>query len=143
MRHVFVYGTLRKGEVNDIGQAAARHGLPAPRLLGPASVRGRLYDFGHYPGLVPDAAGQPVRGDVYEIDDALVPVLDEIEEVYPGVDGLFLSREIGVSVAGRELRCLFYPVGAESVAGRARIRDGDWIDYRLARDAAPELRYGS
>jgi len=143
MRHVFVYGTLRKGEVNDIGRAAARHGLPAPRLLGAASVRGRLFDFGSYPGLVPDPAAQPVRGDVYEIDDALVPVLDEIEEVYPGVEGLFRSREVGVTIAGRELRCLFYPVAEEAVAERAPIRTGDWISYRVARDAAPELRYGS
>ncbi len=143
MRHVFVYGTLRKGEVNDIGRAAARHGLPAPRLLGAASVRGRLYDFGSYPGLVPDAAARPVRGDVYEIDDALVPVLDEIEEIYPDVEGLFRSREIGVTVAGRELRCLFYPVAEEAVAKRVQIQDGDWVGYRLARDAAPEFRYGS
>lgn len=143
MLHVFVYGTLREGEVNDIGQAAARHGLPAPRLLGAASVQGRLYDFGSYPGLVPDREAPAVRGDVYEIDDALLPVLNEIEEVYPGVEGLFRLREIGVNVAGRELRCLFYPVAAESVAERLPIRAGDWVRYRIARDAAPELRYGS
>lgn len=143
MRHVFVYGTLRTGEVNDIGLAAARRELAAPRLVGAASVRGRLYDFGRYPGLVPDPAAAPVHGDVYEVEDALVPVLDEIEEVYPGVDGLFLSREIAVTVAGRELRCLFYPVAAESVVERPRIGGGDWVGYRLARDAAPELQYGN
>lgn len=143
MRYVFVYGTLRAGEINDIGRAAARHRIEAPRFIGVATVRGRLYDFGNYPGLVLDASAGTVRGDVYQIEDALVPVLDEIEEVYPGVDGLFKSREVSVDLGGRELRCLFYPVGPEAVANRMRIEAGDWVEHRLAREAAPSLRYGS
>jgi gamma-glutamylcyclotransferase (GGCT)/AIG2-like uncharacterized protein YtfP len=139
MRYVFVYGTLRAGEVNDIERAAARHRLNAPRLIGTATVNGRLYDFGAYPGLVLDALAGPVRGDVYEVDHALVPVLDEIEEVYPGVDGLFRSREVTVAVGGRDMVCLFYPVDAESVAGLRRIGNGDWVEYRLSRDAEPAL----
>jgi gamma-glutamylcyclotransferase (GGCT)/AIG2-like uncharacterized protein YtfP len=43
---VFVYGTLRAGEVNDIRAAATRHGIAPPTLIGTASVRGRLFDFG-------------------------------------------------------------------------------------------------
>lgn len=143
MRHVFVYGTLRAGEINDIGKAAARNRIAPPQLVGPASVRGRLYDFGHYPGVVPDASAGLVYGDVYEIDDMLVPVLDEIEEVYPGVDGLFMSRDVVVGVDGHRLTCLFYPVGAESVAGLPCVESGDWVAYRLARDAEPMLQYGS
>jgi gamma-glutamylcyclotransferase (GGCT)/AIG2-like uncharacterized protein YtfP len=139
MRYVFVYGTLRAGEVNDIGCAAARHRIEAPRLIGAATVCGRLYDFGAYPGLVLDAGGSQVRGDVYEIDEALVPVLDEIEEVYPGVDGLFRSREIAVEVNGRRLPCLFYPVSPDAVRGLPAIENGDWVEYRLARDAEPAL----
>ncbi|KNH03982.1 hypothetical protein BRCH_04261 [Candidatus Burkholderia brachyanthoides] len=88
-----VYGTLRAGEINDINRAAGadRHGLRT----------GRLFDFGSYPGLVLDEHGAPVRGDVYQIEDALVPVLDEIEEVYPGVEGLFprVSYRLHVHVA--------------------------------------------
>ena len=33
MQTVFVYGTLRAGEVNDIRHAAARHEIAAPNLL--------------------------------------------------------------------------------------------------------------
>ncbi|RDU99529.1 gamma-glutamylcyclotransferase family protein [Trinickia dinghuensis] len=142
MRYVFVYGTLRAGEINDIGLAAARHGVKAPRLVGRAAVVGRLYDLGDYPGLVRDEAAGPVRGDVYEIDEALVPVLDDIEGVEPGVDTLFKSREITVAVAGRELPCFFYPVDEVSAGGRARIEAGDWISYRLARDSVGALKYG-
>jgi gamma-glutamylcyclotransferase (GGCT)/AIG2-like uncharacterized protein YtfP len=143
MSYVFVYGTLREGEINDIRRAAARHGIVAPKRLGAATVTGRLYDFGRYPGLVPDASATPVRGDVYEIDAALVPVLDEIEEIYPGVDGLFRQAQVAVTVDARLLQCLYYPVGPDSVKGRERILGGDWVEYRVARDAMPALKYGS
>jgi len=133
MLYVFVYGTLRAGEANDIGVAAARSGVAPPVWIGAASVRGRLYDFGAYPGLVADPAAGPVAGDVYAIDDALVAVLDEIEEVYPGIDGLFLARDTEVDVGGARVRCRFYPVARESVAGLTEIRGGDWIAHRRSR----------
>jgi gamma-glutamylcyclotransferase (GGCT)/AIG2-like uncharacterized protein YtfP len=133
MRHVFVYGTLRAGEANDIGIAAARHGIAAPTLIGSASLRGRLFDFGDYPGMIVDPAAGAVVGDVYAIDDALVAVLDEIEEVYPGVEGLFLAREVTVEVNGTQLQCLFYPVASDAVEGLPEIRSGDWIAYRRNR----------
>jgi len=143
MRNVFVYGTLRAGEINDIGAAAARHGIDAPRFVGRAAINGRLYDLGDYPGLVPDETASVVRGDVYEIVDALVPVLDEIEGVVPGIDGVFKSREVTVAVAGHPVRCFFYPVEDVSVEGRPHIAAGDWVSYRLAREALAALRYGS
>jgi gamma-glutamylcyclotransferase (GGCT)/AIG2-like uncharacterized protein YtfP len=134
MQHVFVYGTLRAGEANDIHRAARRHGIAAPVLVGIGHAHGRLYDFGAYPGLVPDPDGGPVRGDVYRIDAALIPVLDEIEEVFPGIEGLFRSVRIEVTVNndGREhaIDCLVYPVGENAVAGLTRIEEGDWVAYR-------------
>ncbi|WP_133648453.1 gamma-glutamylcyclotransferase family protein [Paraburkholderia flava] len=133
MQKVFVYGTLRAGEVNDIGAAAARHDIAAPTLLGEASVRGRLFDFGSYPGLVIDGGGVPVRGDVYEVDDALVAVLDEIEAVYPGVEGLFRAHRLTIDVAGAPLECLIYPVAAHAVKGLPEIASGDWVEHRRAR----------
>ncbi len=145
MALVFVYGTLRAGEVNDLNEAARRHGLPAPRLVGSGSVPGRLYDFGSYPGYVPaalepDSAGLPggsrVVGDIYEIDEALIPVLDEIEEVYPGQATLFVRTEQEVACADGKRRCLLYPVGAEAVRSLPEIEGGDWVAYRRARVAA-------
>lgn len=133
MQHVFVYGTLRAGEANDISVAAARNGIAAPTLVGTASLRGRLFDFGSYPGMVVDPAAGYVIGDVYAIDDALVAVLDEIEEVYPGVEGLFLAREASVEIDGARVSCRFYPVARESVKGLPEIRGGDWVAYRRSR----------
>ncbi len=130
---VFVYGTLRAGEVNDLNAAARRHGIAAPRLLGGATVPGRLYDFGNYPGLVLDDAAPGVAGDLYEVDAALVPILDEIEEVYPGQASLFIREERPVVAGGRSVHCLLYPVGEDAVAGLPRIASGDWVAYRRAR----------
>lgn len=136
MKYVFVYGTLRAGEINDINLAADRHAIARPRHLGLTRLAGRLFDFGTYPGMVagPDAGAQStVVGDVYEIDDALVPVLDEIEQVYPGVDGLFVSKEVDIEVQGERVACLYYPVAPAAVAGHPEIEGGDWIAHRRAR----------
>ena len=137
MQYVFVYGTLRAGEVNDINAAAQRHAIAAPIRIGAAHVAGRLYDFGSYPGLVLDDVGTPIHGDVYQIEDALVPVLDEIEHVYPGVEGLFRSHRLHVEVdiEGRTDRidCLIYPVAAAAADGLPCIESGDWVAHRAAR----------
>ncbi|WP_250472505.1 gamma-glutamylcyclotransferase family protein [Caballeronia sp. GAFFF1] len=138
MQYVFVYGTLRAGEINDINRAAERSGIAAPQWIGTAHARGRLYDFGAYPGLVLDEeGGTPVKGDVYRIEDALVAVLDEIEEVYPGVEGLFRAHRLHVDVEldgeATHVDCLIYPVTASAVQGLPRIEGGDWVAHRAAR----------
>ncbi|KMZ12858.1 hypothetical protein BHUM_00175c [Candidatus Burkholderia humilis] len=137
MQHVFVYGTLRAGEVNDINRAAERNGIAMPRWIGAAFVHGKLFDFGSYPGLVLDAQGARIRGDVYEIDDTLVLVLDEIEDVYPGVEGLFRAHRLHVDVdmqdARASLDCLIYPVSAAAVQRMPQIEGGDWVEHRATR----------
>lgn len=136
MHRVFVYGTLRAGEVNDLNRAAERHGIASATLVGTAHIAGRLYDFGTYPGLVLDATAGPVAGDIYDIPEALLPVLDEIEEVYPGQATLFVRETQPVMFDGVLVDCLMYPVADSAVAGLARIDSGDWVAYRRARDTA-------
>jgi gamma-glutamylcyclotransferase (GGCT)/AIG2-like uncharacterized protein YtfP len=140
MQYVFVYGTLRAGEVNDINRAAERHGIAPPQCIGAAHVNGLLFDFGAYPGLVIDEEAGLVRGDVYRIEDALVPVLDEIEDVYPGVEGLFRAHRLHIEVEldGRrdQVDCMIYPVASGAVLGRPRIEGGDWVAHRMAHRTA-------
>ena len=161
---VFVYGTLRRGEINDIAQAAARHGIDVPRLIGRASIPGRLFDLGHYPGLVPlaadavrpDAASHAdslppapehaaprVVGDVYRVVRALLPVLDEIEGIRADGRAEFYRDVCHVSVGGTVLGCLFYPIDAEAAEHRPAIEEGDWIAYRTARESARERTCGA
>ncbi|MBN4665988.1 gamma-glutamylcyclotransferase [Pandoraea nosoerga] len=138
--HAFVYGTLRAGEINDMTRAAQRHGIAAPVYVGTATLRGRLYDFGDYPGMVlatSDADIGRVTGDIYRIPAALVPVLDEIEAVYPGEAGLFVREVRDVVCDGATYACIVYPVSASAVSQLSRIPDGDWVAYRRARDTSP------
>ena len=54
-RHVFVYGTLRKGEERDINRLR-----PAPQWVGRAQVAGVMHHLGSYPGLVLGETGVAV-----------------------------------------------------------------------------------
>ncbi|MGI4855309.1 MAG: gamma-glutamylcyclotransferase family protein [Janthinobacterium lividum] len=143
--HVFVYGTLREGEINDIARAAARHGLPRPHCLGAATIAGRLFDFGSYPGLLlPEgdaatAAQAAVVGDVFRIAPALLPVLDEIEGIRADGRDIFYRAQCWVEVGGAPLRCCFYPIDPAAAQGRPSIGEGDWIAYRLARDGVQSV----
>lgn len=122
--HVFVYGTLRRGEANDINRLT-----PAPRYLGQARIRGALYDLGPYPGVV--LGGEAwVRGEVYAITPELESELDRIEEVAPVPSGEYARRHVDVEVDGQPLLCLVYEIDARRVQGRPRIVTGDWLRRR-------------
>ena len=50
-----------------------------------------MYDCGTYPGLVEDADGVQIEGEVWEVDDECLALIDQIE----GVDqGLYARREV-------------------------------------------------
>lgn len=136
--YVFVYGTLRAGEINDLAQAAARRGLPAAQWVGRATVPGMLVDFGDWPGLVPVADGRRVQGDVYRVEPALIALMDEIEEYTPGQPSCFVRREIDARLetgaeTARNIRCQYYPIDPALRAAAIDIAGDDWIAHRRAR----------
>ena len=144
IRHVFVYGTLRRGEQRDINLLS-----PTPRWIGHAGVEGVLYDLGDYPGLVLGIDQHPrqkiVRGEVYEISDELERLLDVIEEVAPRPSGEYAKGQLLVHLTsadtsdegglGHAVTCLVYEVTPDRVTGRPVIFGGDWVDYRLQHKA--------
>ena len=79
VQYLFVYGTLR---------GAARHTMHKvlqqyARLLGPATLQGRLYQVAHYPGAVlSDDPAQLVVGELYQLiqHEPALAALDEYEE---------------------------------------------------------------
>lgn len=137
-RHVFVYGTLRRGDDNDITRFT-----PAPTWVGPASIAGRMYHLGAYPGVVlaagasGGAQGQSVGqvvGEVYAISASVERQLDALEEVYPqekgSQSGEYFKREIDVDVHGQRLRCIVYEINADRIKGCRVILSGDWVKDR-------------
>jgi gamma-glutamylcyclotransferase (GGCT)/AIG2-like uncharacterized protein YtfP len=77
-KYVFVYGTLRRGSTVPQAQILVRMG----RFVAPAKVNARLFDLGHYPGMVaPERPGEWVFGDVFEMYDPakVLALIDEYE----------------------------------------------------------------
>ncbi|SDV46713.1 gamma-glutamylcyclotransferase family protein [Chitinasiproducens palmae] len=143
---LFVYGTLREGECNDLAVAAATHSLPAPIALGRGALPGTLVDFGAWPGMLAAqdvgvssaAAAGMVRGEVYRIDVRLLPVVDAIEGYdasAPQRPSCFVRRVAAVAVVDGVRPCQFYPVDPAFAVGKPPIAGGDWVAYRRARDS--------
>lgn len=143
--HVFVYGTLRQGERNDIAQAARSLGLAPPPCLGTCWVHGELVDLGTYPGLVwasaDNPAGHAVLGEVYAINSRLEAKLDEIESVYPAGQGGSGNEYAKHRVHTPWGDALVYVLAPEVARGKVRLRGGDWVAYRraIAPDAGSNL----
>ncbi|MBG9387242.1 gamma-glutamylcyclotransferase family protein [Caenimonas aquaedulcis] len=127
-RHVFVYGTLRRGGSNDINRLH-----PPPRYVGMGEVKGRLYHIDWYPGLTLGGdEAVTVVGEVYAISPALEAVLDGIEAIVPGADSEYFKRELEIEVEGRPFQCLVYEINPERVRGKRLIGHGDWILFHPA-----------
>lgn len=85
--HIFVYGTLMSTAESTLGRAQRARLAREGRLIGAATMGGRLYDLGRYPGLVAsDAPGHVVHGEVVALDNALKSLawLDAYEQIVPG-----------------------------------------------------------
>jgi gamma-glutamylcyclotransferase (GGCT)/AIG2-like uncharacterized protein YtfP len=122
MRLVFVYGTLRRGQRNDI----ARY-QPAPRFVASAETNGTLYHLGAYPGLVLDT-GSTVVGEVYEILPELERQLDALEGITPTADDEYFKREISIALNGQPQLCLVYEINPALTLGKPVIASGDWLN---------------
>lgn len=139
-RHVFVYGTLRRGDDNDITRLS-----PSPRYIGPGLIHGVMYHLGAYPGVVlaqpSDAgaaqAGGIVVGEVYAIEPELERILDEIEELYPQEKDEYAKRLIPVIVGRERLSCIVYEINPAYVKCKPIIASGDWVRDRRASSGQP------
>ena len=128
---VFLYGTLVPGhEPAEMTPVVTRL-----RRVGPARVKGRLYDFGAYPGAILDeSSDSSISGRVFEVPDKdLLTALDDYEGFDPEdrAGSLFVRVKCPVTLAdGRKLECWIYvydgnPGGAPVVAGGDYARSND------------------
>lgn len=117
MGRIFVYGTLMRGE--------CRHWLVEKaviRRIRAATIGGRLFDFGGYPGLRLESNGNNfVYGELIECDrlESVLPELDEEE----GPD--FRRELVTVKVEGATEPAYVY-VLASDPEGATVISSGDW-----------------
>jgi len=107
---LFVYGTLHPdrapSEIADI--------VKNFRRLGSGTIKGRLYQFGEYPGLVLNARpNEKIEGEIFALpsDPAALARLDEYEEYRPDDPERSLFKRQKVTVTSRNgsrLMCWVY-----------------------------------
>lgn len=132
--HLFVCGTLLPTHVpGEIAHVVARL-----RSVGAATVAGRLYDFGDYPGAIPDASARAqIRGHVYELppDGAALDALDEYEGYSPADPrgGLFARVRVTAALAdGRALPCWMYAYNRDP-GDAPLIPGGSYAEWKAAQ----------
>lgn len=120
----FVYGTLRRGDDNDITRLR-----PEPQFIGEASIAGTMYHLGGYPGVT--LGGEhTVVGEVYAVSAELEKTLDAIESEYPAQPDEYAKQAIRVEVAGQWRDCFVYEINPAYIAGKPVIGSGDWVKDR-------------
>jgi gamma-glutamylcyclotransferase (GGCT)/AIG2-like uncharacterized protein YtfP len=124
MQTFFVYGTLRRGDDNDITRLT-----PAPLLIGHAQIAGTMYHLGGYPGVTLGGTGQIV-GEVYSVSAELEKKLDAIESEYPAQPDEYFKRQIRVEVKGQMIDCSVYEINPAYVKDKPIITSGDWVKDR-------------
>jgi gamma-glutamylcyclotransferase (GGCT)/AIG2-like uncharacterized protein YtfP len=100
------------------------------RFLGEALAPGRLYDLGEFPGMKdPASPGEEVRGEVYELEEALLLRLDEYEGCGPDdpqPSAFARCRRRARLADGRTAEVWVYLYRAE-IEEQRRIASGDYL----------------
>ncbi len=118
---LFVYGALRKGASNDWRMKDAD-------WLGPATVPGTLVAIDWYPGLVLTGDGV-VKGEVYQISDALLAELDAFEGIGRGADdrpGEYHRIKASVQLAEGPKEVWIYE-WLKGIDDYEIVANGDWL----------------
>ena len=143
--HLFVYGTLMSTAEHPMGARLAREAVS----LGPATISGRLYDLGKWPGLRDSADPQTiVHGEVYALGDAAQSFgwLDVYEGIHPTAPPLteyVRARRAVWLCGGRELTAWVYLYQWDVMRGRY-VPEGRWRpspgEAQVAPARSPSVR---
>ena len=126
---VFVYGTLMSGFDHPMSKLLAA----GADLLGPATVRGRLYMITHYPGLLhSDDVGDIVHGELYRLReiDALMAALDDYESVGPSYEPptLYVREVVPVTLRDGSVMEAWTYIYNRPVDATKRIMSGKFLE---------------
>jgi gamma-glutamylcyclotransferase (GGCT)/AIG2-like uncharacterized protein YtfP len=131
--HLFVYGTLRPGNLHPLAIRLQRQA----RLIGSATAAGTLYDLGGCPGALFQAGARDrILGDVFALGHAerLLKLLDEYEGVNDNKSNYArLTIEVSLERGGM-LEAWAYGLRVRPPRAR-RIDSGDFITH--ARSLSP------
>jgi len=135
--HLFVYGTLLQSEApREIASLVKRL-----RSLGSAHVRGRLYDFGEFPGAILDPSSKTmIHGELVALpsDGRMLEQLDRYEECDPSdpKGSLFVRKKVRVEMANGSSREGWIYVYNKPPRKAKLVRGGDYVRSRSVSDSA-------
>lgn len=131
--HLFVYGTLLPSEApEEIASIVKRF-----RRLGAAQVRGRLYDFGEFPGAVLDSSSRTVvHGELVALPPhgRSLDLLDQYEEFDPMAPekSLFIRQKAKIRMANGSSREAWIYVYNRPPGKAKLVRGGNYLRSRVA-----------
>ncbi len=131
---LFVYGTLMGGFDEDLQKKVGA------KLVGGATIRGRLYDLGEYPGakLADKGSKDLVKGELYQLADPehAIKIFDRYEEYFPSAPhkSLFVRKLVTVSLVegGRKRKAWAYLYN-RPVANDKLVPNGDYRNLVAVR----------
>lgn len=127
--HLFVYGTLRRGDLSNMAAWLANHA----QWVSAARARGQLYLLEGYPGFVTDPAGKWIVGDLFaippgDVGQAVLAKLDGYEECSPRFPEPKEYKRVVLDVCTESgtmpAWCYIYNW---PVAGRSKVIGGDFL----------------
>lgn len=132
---LFVYGTLLSGDTGTGGRAQRDRLVRESRVIASASVFGRLYHLGRYPGLVLGGGPDDVaHGELLELATPVTTLawLDAYEGIVPGdhPHNEYERRTIEVTLASGELASAWSYVYRQPTTGKPLIASGRWLEER-------------
>jgi gamma-glutamylcyclotransferase (GGCT)/AIG2-like uncharacterized protein YtfP len=123
---LFVYGSLLSRVRHPMGTRLRREA----RLIGEATMQGRLYSLGRYPGLVEAGGPYRVHGEVYDLKTAATSLkwLDAYEGIVPAKPDWspYERVERRVRLAAGETLTAWVYLYRRSVRTRPEVQGGYW-----------------
>jgi len=135
---VFVYGTLLKG----MERAST---LINSIYLGPAIIKGEIFDLGNYPGI--KKGDNTVIGELYEVDNKTIELLDYIEgyNKHEKSSSLYIREETEVYKFSDGQPCKGFTYFYNNQINGNKISHGDYRRYLLEQKNREQwiIAYGS
>jgi gamma-glutamylcyclotransferase (GGCT)/AIG2-like uncharacterized protein YtfP len=128
---LFVYGTLR----SEFNNPAYEHISSNFILMGPAKVKGRVYDLGEYPAAIPSNEETFIVGELYGLKkekdfEVAIHPLDEYEGLYPGeAETALYRRELTTVYFNHQSTMAWIYWYNHIVSGKQLIASGDVLQY--------------
>jgi len=132
---LFLYGSLLTGTPDRLLNKQIRRLL---RHAPPGMIQARLYNLGHYPGVVPSASRTDrVYGRVITLaNPSLLRRLDRYEDYFadePAKSEFIRVRMVAQLLPAQKFSNCWVYIYNDDVSGKQRILSGDYVRYKRSR----------